>query len=77
MAADEHTRPELHLLGTDLVVGERPQVVVPAGEWQAAWSRGDWTLVGCTVVPGFEFVGFELAPEGWEPGHGQEPPAAS
>jgi len=77
MAADEHTRPELHLLGTDLVVGERPQVVVPSGEWQAAWSRGDWTLVGCTVVPGFEFAGFELAPEGWEPGHGQEPPAAS
>ncbi|HKY86404.1 MAG TPA: cupin domain-containing protein, partial [Pseudorhodoplanes sp.] len=28
---------------------------------------GDWTLVGCTVSPGFEFSGFELAPKGWEP----------
>jgi predicted cupin superfamily sugar epimerase len=28
---------------------------------------GDWTLVGCTVAPGFEFAKFELAPKGWEP----------
>jgi uncharacterized protein len=69
MAPDEATRPELHVLGTDLVAGARPQVTVPAGSWQAAWTRGDWTLVGCTVVPGFDFGGFELASEGWEPGH--------
>lgn len=55
------------LLGTDLAVGERPQVVVPAGEWQAAESTGGWTLVSCTVSPGFEFAGFELAPDGWSP----------
>jgi predicted cupin superfamily sugar epimerase len=54
-------------LGSDLGVGERPQAVVPAGIWQAAKSLGDWTLVSCTVAPGFDFAGFELAPKGWEP----------
>lgn len=54
-------------LGTDLVGGKRPQAVVPAGAWQAAESLGAWTLVGCTVAPGFRFEGFELAPPGWEP----------
>ena len=48
--------------------GERPQVVVPAGAWQAAASTGAHTLVSCTVSPGFEFAGFELAPPGWAPG---------
>lgn len=55
-------------LGPDLAAGERPQAVVAAGEWQRARSLGDWTLVGCTVAPGFHFAGFELAPEGWTPG---------
>jgi predicted cupin superfamily sugar epimerase len=54
-------------LGPDLAKGERPQAIVPAGAWQAAQSQGTWTLVGCTVAPGFEFSGFELAPKGWEP----------
>ena len=52
-------------LGADLAAGERPQAVVPAHAWQAAESLGDWTLVGCTVAPGFDFTGFELAPMGW------------
>lgn len=55
-------------LGTDLAAGERPQAVVTAGAWQSAESLGDWTLVGCTVAPGFEFSGFEMAPDGWAPG---------
>jgi predicted cupin superfamily sugar epimerase len=55
-------------LGSDLTAGQRPQAVVPAHAWQAAESLGDWTLVGCTVAPGFEFSKFELAPAGWEPG---------
>jgi uncharacterized protein len=55
-------------VGPDLAAGQRPQAVVDAGAWQAAVSLGDWTLVGCTVAPGFEFAGFELAPRGWEPG---------
>ncbi len=56
-----------HTLGNLITAGERPQIVVPAGVWQSARSLGDWTLVGCTVAPGFEFAGFELAPEGWNP----------
>ncbi len=57
-------------LGPDLLTGERPQAIVPAHAWQSAESTGEWTLVGCTVAPGFEFAGFELAPKGWEPSTG-------
>jgi hypothetical protein len=57
----------LHRLGPDLARGERPQAVVPPGEWQSAQSLGAWSLVGCTVAPPFDFTGFELAPEGWTP----------
>ena len=56
------------VLGPDLTAGERPQAVVPKDAWQAAASRGEWTLVSCVVAPGFEFAGFEMGPEGWEPG---------
>ncbi len=65
VAAGEAT--EHHRLGTDLAAGERPQVVVPAGAWQSAEPVAGWTLVGCTVAPGFDFAGFELAPEGFDP----------
>ena len=54
-------------LGADLAAGEVPQATVPAHAWQAAESTGDWTLVGCTVAPGFDFAKFELAPKGWMP----------
>src|SRR3954471_762965 len=54
-------------LGADLAAGEQPQAIVPPHAWQAAESDGDWTLVGCTVAPAFEFAKFELAPKGWEP----------
>ena len=54
-------------LGPDVAAGEMPQAIVPARAWQAAESAGEWTLVGCTVAPGFEFAAFELAPKGWEP----------
>ena len=54
-------------LGPDVTAGEQPQAIVPPGTWQAAESTGDWTLVGCTVAPGFEFAKFELALMGWEP----------
>ena len=57
------------MLGSDLAAGEMPQLIVPVGVWQAARSLGDWTLVGCTVSPAFEFAGFELAPPGWQSGH--------
>lgn len=57
-------------LGPDVMGGEEPQITVPAGHWQSAVSLGAWTLVGCTVAPGFEFAGFEMAPAGWQPGEG-------
>lgn len=56
------------VLGPDLGAGQRPQVVIPRGQWQAAESLGEWTLVGCTVAPGFDFAHFEMAAEGWKPG---------
>lgn len=55
------------VLGDDLGAGHVPQAIVPAGAWQAAEPTGAWTLVGCTVSPGFTFDGFELAPPGWSP----------
>ena len=55
------------LLGPDLAAGQVPQGIVPEGAWQAAEPAGAWTLVGCTVSPGFSFAGFELAPADWSP----------
>lgn len=52
-------------LGPDVLAGERPQVIVPKGWWQAAEPAGAWGLVSCTVSPGFRFDGFELAPAGF------------
>ena len=68
MAASEQGPVRRMKLGDDLAAGERPQGMVPAGHWQAAESLGDWTLVGCTVAPGFEFASFEMAPPDWTPG---------
>ena len=54
-------------LGPDIAAGERPQGVVPPGDWQTARPTGMWSLVGCTVAPAFQFDVWELAPEGWKP----------
>lgn len=59
---------EWKTLGNDLASGARPQILVPAGVWQSATSSGEWSLIGCTVSPAFEFAGFEMAPPGWKPG---------
>jgi uncharacterized protein len=61
-----HDARALHL-GPELAAHQRPQGIVPDGAWQTAESLGRWTLVGCTVAPGFEFAGFEMAPPGWRP----------
>jgi uncharacterized protein len=53
-------------LGPDLATGARPQVIVPAGHWQTATPTGDWSLVGCTMAPGWAEAGFELAPPGFD-----------
>lgn len=58
-------------LGAAVLDGESPQGVVPKGAWQAAETIGDWTLAGCTVAPGFDFAGFELAPAGFDPAAGR------
>ncbi|MCR8547352.1 cupin domain-containing protein [Salipiger sp. P9] len=62
MAADDQGPRTDHMLGPDLASGARPQLIVPEGHWQAARSTGGWTLVSCTVSPGFRFEGFTLAP---------------
>jgi len=53
-------------LGPDILNGERPQGIVPKDWWQAAETTGDWTLVSCTVSPGFSFDGFVLAEDGFD-----------
>ena len=59
---------ETHVLGPDVVRGQRPQIIVPAGWWQSAAPIGGFTLVSCTVAPGFTFESFEMAPPDWQPG---------
>ena len=68
LIAKNRRKPERHLLGNDLAKSEQPQIMVPAKHWQAARSTGAYTLVGCTVAPGFLFEKFELAesPNAWE-----------
>ena len=71
--------PSDHVLGPDLAADQRPQILVPPGHWQSARPTGGWSLVGCTVSPGFDFAHFEMAPPGWTPGSGEQtasrPPA--
>jgi len=55
-----------HILGADILAGQAPQIIVPAHWWQAAHAPQGWALVGCTVSPGFQFEGFELAADGFE-----------
>lgn len=64
---DDNGKPARLILGNDLLAGQRPQGVVPPRAWQSARPRGEWSLVGCTVAPGFDFAHFELAPPGWSP----------
>jgi uncharacterized protein len=56
-----------HRLGGDVVAGQTPQALVPAGAWQAAEAGDGWALVSCVVAPAFDFAGFDLAPPGWSP----------
>ena len=64
MIAENGKAPARQVLGADVENGERPQIVVPPHAWQGARTLGDYTLVGCTVAPGFRFETFELAPPG-------------
>ncbi|WP_306114005.1 MULTISPECIES: cupin domain-containing protein [unclassified Roseovarius] len=53
-------------LGPDLMAGEHPQVIIPPNHWQKATCTGAYTLVGCTVSPGFQFDHFTLAEPGFD-----------
>ncbi|MHA7871010.1 MAG: cupin domain-containing protein [Hyphococcus sp.] len=66
--SEDGASAKTHVLGPDFNAGQAPQIVIPPARWQVAESLGDWTLVGCTVSPAFQFEGFELASEGWSPG---------
>lgn len=68
LISEDGGEPQEEILSPDLSSGARPQVIVPAHAWQSAESLGAWTLVGCTVSPGFIFEGFEMAAPGWQPG---------
>ncbi|TAG29333.1 MAG: cupin domain-containing protein [Sphingobacteriia bacterium] len=48
-------------LGNNSKAGEVYQAMVPAGAWFASETTGDYSFVGCTVAPGFDFADFELA----------------
>jgi len=56
-----------HMLGGDVLAGQRPQILVPPQHWQATETIAGWALVSCIVSPGFDFAGFTLAPAGWSP----------
>ena len=58
---------ETRVLGNDLSAGQSPQIIIAPHAWQSARSLGAWSLVGCTVSPGFDFKYFEMAPAGWQP----------
>ena len=66
LAADDAGPAVDHVLGPDLAAGQFPQAIVPEQHWQAARTTGDWTLVSCTVSPGFDFAGFTLAASGFD-----------
>ncbi|WP_109311687.1 cupin domain-containing protein [Ruegeria sp. AU67] len=65
LSATDDGPATVHILGPDLSKGA-PQLIVPENHWQAARTTGDYTLVSCTVSPGFQFDGFELAEPGFD-----------
>lgn len=62
VAPPDFSRIEIITLG-EIRDGEKPVYVVPAGWWQAARSKESFSLVGCTVAPGFQFSGFRFLNE--------------
>lgn len=56
------------VLGKNIDNNENLHLVVSAGSWFSMTSSGSYSLIGCTVAPGFDYKDFELAPKNWEPG---------
>jgi hypothetical protein len=57
-------QPELDGIAKTVLDGRSPipsyKHCIKGGNWQAARTRGEYSLVGCTVAPGFDFADFEL-----------------
>ena len=60
MTIDAQTQQVEHYLLGAVGVDARPVHVVPAAVWQAARTTGAYTLIGCTVAPGFDFGDFQM-----------------
>ena len=56
------------ILGNDINKKESMHIVIKAGSWFSMRSNGKYSLIGCTVSPGFNYSDFELAPKYWKPG---------
>ena len=65
-ARNETSQVKTQILGPDLIKSHAPQILVNKNLWQSAETTGDYTLVGCTVSPGFEFSKFILAPKNFK-----------
>lgn len=48
------------IMGPEISKDQKLQHIVPAGDWFASTSLGEYSLVGCTVSPGFDFQDFEM-----------------
>jgi predicted cupin superfamily sugar epimerase len=64
-ASPDGSQVHLYRLGP-LADSQRPVWTVPAGRWQAARSTGSYSLVGCTVGPGFDYKDFAFASDAEE-----------
>jgi len=42
-------------------------LVVKRGTWFSMETKGEFSLIGCTVAPAFDYTDFELAPQNWKP----------
>ena len=54
-------------LGRDVNNNENIHLIVNASSWFSMTTKGAYSLIGCTVAPGFDYSDFELAPKDWEP----------
>ena len=60
-------KTEVYALGKNIENNEKLHIVVPLGSWFSMESKGNFSLIGCTVSPGFNYNDFELAPPDWKP----------
>ena len=66
--SEDGSKSTSKFLGANIIGGQKMHLIVKAGSWFSMKSNGNFSLIGCTVAPGFEYSDFELAPKNWEPG---------